>query len=1075
MYREKISQSIEKVYQAGVAAKILQYMNKIRNEFDITQARRWVMELLQNARDLAWEGKPLQVQIELKEDALIFRHSGQPFKVKDILSIVNQVSSKNPGEGVGQFGTGFMSTYQLSERVEIHSILKEEGFPGKEFRVTLDRTGRDKEEILRAIFYNLEQLQEADELPDVPECGPEAGCSTEFRYMLENRLSRETARTGVADLADTILYVMLFSERIGSVELSVEGEGKRETVTYRRGKSVSRSELLEELTVAEERQQGERTDHTLFFMREQGLTLAAEYDPERGFLPISERTPRIFVDFPLIGAERFPFPVVINNLEFSPNEPRSGISLVDNPNSAEAVKNKALMELAVKAYGVFLGELLRIDTRGAANLISTFEWQENKEWSESWVKEKLYRDVYEIIRRLPIFPTIHGNMSLSEEELHLIRCESPEENSRLRKLIAPLRGYTVPEDGTDWYGVLQPYQIPDGKVIRLEKLLQEASELMGTALDEEAVTAMEWNRMLYDAAMKDPDMAMEIQAGSTAIFPNQCPDDRKAHRLFTARQICRDPDIPEIFKDIAETLQDLDYPGGAARTTLRQILLPREFGEVDGSIIRQYELTKLTEYIQSHCSRGYRVSNFNFYRAHYESTWQRAWDLMLSCGPDSGMYELYSVWYRRELPERKKIEDDRFSEHLWRTTYCSVLESTVNSIAAYTELRDLGIDPPYRWLGGFYGKCSHYLRETGLVCCTIFPDQEGHFRRLTDLSRDRVQEEELKEIAACFRDKAPDCDIYKELLDRRVTLDGWNVPWKDDKDVAMRINNAVQMLLMECSLSQAELVYQEACTRLLGWIEEHPHQAQEYFPFFYNEEDRMKLLTPKAAASMQKKARSCARLMDILGAGDPEEAERLVRRLQQKGMGNDTFYHAEADMWLDDELMALGKAERDEACRKIGTAGEEYAFELVCQELIKQGYQVTDKKEGALRLTGENEEYTVFRPDTCGYHQAGWDIRVTSRALPDDHAPEKVWYIEVKTHTPGSVRRGILQISNRQMELAADCGDNYIVISVVYNYRSGQVEGANVYRNLFRRLAEGKLVNLSEGYSFRENEPGILQ
>ena len=43
MYRELIEQSIEKVYQGGVASKILQYMGKIRNDSDITQARRWVM------------------------------------------------------------------------------------------------------------------------------------------------------------------------------------------------------------------------------------------------------------------------------------------------------------------------------------------------------------------------------------------------------------------------------------------------------------------------------------------------------------------------------------------------------------------------------------------------------------------------------------------------------------------------------------------------------------------------------------------------------------------------------------------------------------------------------------------------------------------------------------------------------------------------------------------------------------------------------------------------------------------------------------------------------------------------
>ena len=41
MYAELIDQKIGQVYQKGVATKILQGMDRIRNEFDETQARRW--------------------------------------------------------------------------------------------------------------------------------------------------------------------------------------------------------------------------------------------------------------------------------------------------------------------------------------------------------------------------------------------------------------------------------------------------------------------------------------------------------------------------------------------------------------------------------------------------------------------------------------------------------------------------------------------------------------------------------------------------------------------------------------------------------------------------------------------------------------------------------------------------------------------------------------------------------------------------------------------------------------------------------------------------------------------------
>ena len=134
-YQTLIEQNIGTVYQAGIATKILQHMDRIRNVSDVSQARRWVMELFQNSRDAAYEDQPVRIRIELKDRVLSFSHNGRPFRVKDILSIINQVSSKSPGENtIGQFGTGFMTTYQLSEQVEIQAVLKDEGLPFKPLR-----------------------------------------------------------------------------------------------------------------------------------------------------------------------------------------------------------------------------------------------------------------------------------------------------------------------------------------------------------------------------------------------------------------------------------------------------------------------------------------------------------------------------------------------------------------------------------------------------------------------------------------------------------------------------------------------------------------------------------------------------------------------------------------------------------------------------------------------------------------------------------------------------------------------------------------------------------------------------
>ena len=64
---------------------------------------------------------------------------------------------------MGQFGTGFMTTYQLSETVDIQGLIKDGELPCKPFSVRLDRRGTTKEEILDEIFKTMDQLKKVDE------------------------------------------------------------------------------------------------------------------------------------------------------------------------------------------------------------------------------------------------------------------------------------------------------------------------------------------------------------------------------------------------------------------------------------------------------------------------------------------------------------------------------------------------------------------------------------------------------------------------------------------------------------------------------------------------------------------------------------------------------------------------------------------------------------------------------------------------------------------------------------------------------------------------------------------------
>ena len=93
------------------ADKILQLLSQIRED-PSASAKRWVWELLQNAKDVPNRFGKVSVEIELvSQDTLKFRHNGDCFSTKNITGLVQQVSSKDSQnlEGqTGKFGTGFI-------------------------------------------------------------------------------------------------------------------------------------------------------------------------------------------------------------------------------------------------------------------------------------------------------------------------------------------------------------------------------------------------------------------------------------------------------------------------------------------------------------------------------------------------------------------------------------------------------------------------------------------------------------------------------------------------------------------------------------------------------------------------------------------------------------------------------------------------------------------------------------------------------------------------------------------------------------------------------------------------------
>ncbi len=202
----------------------------------------------------------------------------------------------------------------------------------------------------------MSELDRVDESQEILDFSKEA-YNTVFTYPLRDEYHYRIAKTGFDDLRETILYVMLFSTPLKEIELiSHENGGKR--VCYSRGEDNStgsgnlRILVINERESADDSITNETKNHILYYS-DGVLTLVAGFGDDRRFKVFSDKLPRIFADFPLIGAEAFPFPVIINSRTFKVNEPRSGITLVDNENSPDAIYNKRLITSAVAICEIY--------------------------------------------------------------------------------------------------------------------------------------------------------------------------------------------------------------------------------------------------------------------------------------------------------------------------------------------------------------------------------------------------------------------------------------------------------------------------------------------------------------------------------------------------------------------------------------------------------------------------------------------------------------------------------------------------------------------------------------------------
>jgi hypothetical protein len=530
-YNDIVAQEERKVSEKAIAQNIYTLIYNIRQrKSDLASQRRWVWELLQNAQDTIIGDRESIVEINLNENEayLEFKHNGNPFTVKNITYLVNQQSSKpkvikdgNIDKTTGKYGTGFITTHLLSEKVTVDGIIKEDDLNYKHFRLTLDRTGQDEDEIYESVTKSMSILRDLDSLPPVDNFDINS-TNTTFRYELDKE-GLEIAKIGLADLSICLPFTMAIMPKLKTVIVNSEDIYENVGLSYftenTQISTLNHNEKISKLLVSSSK----NIDASICFPFE------TTENNNHKLLKIHETCPRIFCNFPLIGTEDFNLPFVLNSSSFTPyDEKRNGINLTDT-NTTDINQNKNLVLECKNIFINLITEVSKLDNWSNLFEFANFSMPKDKEWfSKKWYEQNVLNVLKVETLKLPIVETIkNGRIPITSENASV---DFPfHQNKDIREkiwnlcnlenhFVLPLQEHIHEWHNVNWWDA--KYDISVKNLIEFVVSQKNTTTLTNT-LKLTKKECNEWLERFYTVINEDNDSINLVNKNQCAIFPNQ--------------------------------------------------------------------------------------------------------------------------------------------------------------------------------------------------------------------------------------------------------------------------------------------------------------------------------------------------------------------------------------------------------------------------------------------------------------------------------------------------------------------------------------------------------------------------
>jgi hypothetical protein len=487
--KSRVELANERRRKKSEISQILQDLDRLQS-IPAERKKRWIWELLQNARD---EAPPIgsDVIVRLKKTELSFIHNGKAFDVDSLLAIITRTSTKPFSETdddsppTGKYGTGFVTSHILNRIVGLRADFKnDEGV--RPFNFKIDRTPTTFDGLKAILEDGFTKVDEIDILSPAPATG-----ETVFSYGLENTF--DLAEESLVEFAANLPFT-LFINRAKISSITIENEYSNKTITFKITEDPRFYENCGFVRV------GSANSGIIYWLHDKMILAvpAIKVGIDYHLTQITDKA-RFYKEFPLIGTEFAHIPFFVQSENFLPPETRDGLRTAK---SVEAIPdhiadtNRTELILFKDQALLFFQKLSDLNVKNLHLLTESGLPIENLPYTgTAWYIEFIQEPLRKYFLELPLLNTISGKKIALIDALIPAQFTAPEHNKCFYELASLFNKEKFPDEQTylDWQHIVMQDSESWGAnliftadmlaaEINLEKLLQEFIEFDKIAL-----------------------------------------------------------------------------------------------------------------------------------------------------------------------------------------------------------------------------------------------------------------------------------------------------------------------------------------------------------------------------------------------------------------------------------------------------------------------------------------------------------------------------------------------------------------------------------------------------------------